>query len=167
MGNPVGLIAASKLLKANIPLEILSSLEHELYDELSSIQIYPEVADTLQKIKDSGYKVALCSNLALPYSVPVKILLPFEPDYSAWSFNCRALKPEREIYKILCKGVECLPEQILFVGDTVEADFDGPKKFGMQAIHLSRNQPSPVSNSISSLDQLLPLLVPSDLKNRL
>lgn len=105
MGNPVGLSAAAKLLKFNIPLDTLSSLEHELYDELSSIVLYPEVINTLIAIKEKGIKVSLCSNLALPYSVPVKLLLPFDPDFSAWSFNSRALKPDREIYKLLCAGI--------------------------------------------------------------
>jgi FMN phosphatase YigB (HAD superfamily) len=40
------------------------------------------------------------------------------------------------------------------VGDTVEADVEGPRAFGMQALLLNRKQRSSAENSLSSLSAL-------------
>ncbi len=50
-----------------LPVELLEAMNMDLALELKTIQIYPDVISTLQYLKKSGLKIALCSNLAMPY----------------------------------------------------------------------------------------------------
>ena len=50
-----------------------------------------------------------------------------------------AIKPEPAIYRAMCDPLGCQPSDILFVGDTEDADVDGPRAFGMRAVHLDRD----------------------------
>ena len=128
--------------------------------EVASIRLFPDAIDTLSALRESGYRIALCSNLAAPYGPPVSALLPFAPDFCAWSYTAGAVKPEPGIYQHLCEGLGCLPGEILMVGDTVDADHTGPRRFGIEGFHLARKGRSPVpeTESVASLADLIPLL---------
>ena len=45
-------------------------------------------------------------------------------------------------------------EECLFIGDTLLADYEGPRQFGMSAYHLVRGTPS-TGHSINSLADVL------------
>ncbi|PJI52359.1 hypothetical protein CTI14_43590, partial [Methylobacterium radiotolerans] len=102
--------------------DALNALEAELREEIESITLFPDAAPTLLALKARGIKVALCSNLAAPYGPPVLDLLPFQPDFCAWSYEAGAVKPQPEIYQYLCDGIACQPEEVLMIGDTIEAE---------------------------------------------
>lgn len=132
----------------------ISLLENELLSELSTIKLYPEVLSTLHRLKEAGYKIGLCSNLATPYAKPVKELLPFELDAYAWSFEVGGIKPEKIIYQKLCESLHCMPNEVLMIGDTLEADYLGSRSFGMHAFHLNRSFENLTAESINKLDEL-------------
>jgi FMN phosphatase YigB (HAD superfamily) len=44
------------------------------------------------------------------------------------------------------------------VGDTMEADCDGPIKFGMHGFYLARNGERLVQQSLTKIDEILPIL---------
>lgn len=138
-----------------ITLAELSALEMDLYAELPSIRLYPEARDVLLALKSRGVRIALCSNLAAPYAVPIKTLLPFELDAYAWSFEVGAVKPSPRIYQHVCSALQLLPEEILMVGDTHDADCIGPRAFGMNALPLARNGVSQERLFVRSLDGVL------------
>lgn len=158
MSSNVGLVGAVQLLGGELPAASIAELERDLYTELSTITLYPEVVPTLTKLRNAGYKLGLCSNLAAPYAVPIKLLLPFELDAYAWSFEVGAVKPELAIYEKICISLECEPKEVLMVGDTLEADYHGPRQAGLQALYLSRKVDSPITASVKTLDELLPML---------
>jgi FMN phosphatase YigB (HAD superfamily) len=158
MTSNVGLVGVTELFQCHISGSLLSALEQDLFSELMSVSLYPDVELTLNTLRDRGYKIAVCSNLAAPYALPVKTLLPFEFDAYVWSFEAAAVKPEAAIYDKTCTSLACLPEEIIMVGDTLLADYRGPRQFGMQSLHLARNGKSPVTDALVSLDELLPML---------
>ncbi|MNV81455.1 (S)-2-haloacid dehalogenase 4A [compost metagenome] len=119
--------------------ENLLALETELREEIQSITLFADATSTLIALKDRGIKIALCSNLAAPYGPPVLNLLPVRPDFCAWSYEACAVKPQPEIYQYLCDGIACRPDEILMIGDTVDADMIGPRKFGIHGYHLNRH----------------------------
>lgn len=163
MSTNVGLAGAAELFGVDLPATEIASLELELYAELSTIGFYPEATNTLIKLRNSGFKIGLCSNLAAPYAVPIKLLLPFELDAYAWSFESGAVKPEPAIYKKICDSLGCKPNETLMVGDTLEADYNGPRRFGMQAYLLDRHDKNQVENRVTVLSDLLPLLSAAEL----
>lgn len=154
MSNNVGLAGAAHLFGIELTATQIAVLELELYAELPTIRLYPEAARCLHTLRDAGYKIGLCSNLSAPYAVPVKLLLPFELDAYAWSFETGAVKPQRAIFDALCSGLQCASDEVLMVGDTVDADYFGPRAAGMRSIYLARQRESPVEEWICNLDEL-------------
>lgn len=51
------------------------------------------------------------------------------------------------------------------VGDTLDADYVGPRALGMRSIYLARNGNSPVAESIHTLDELT-LWLPQSVDNQ-
>jgi FMN phosphatase YigB (HAD superfamily) len=79
-------------------------------------------------------------------------------DVYTWSFEARSLKPDPAIYDTVCRRLQCLPQQVLMIGDTQKADVDGPRAFGMQAIRIDRRTADDNAEKISSLNGLFKLL---------
>ena len=155
MSINVGLAGAAQLFGIVVPPAQIAALELELYAELPTIRLYPEVARCLHILRDAGYKSGFCSNLSAPYAIPVKLLLPFPLDAYAWSFEAGAVKPQHASFEALCDGLQCAPEEVLMVGDTVDADYLGPRAFGMRSVYLARHGESQVEDWISALDELI------------
>ncbi|WP_332610033.1 HAD family hydrolase [Achromobacter sp. ESBL13] len=156
MSNVLDLRQAASLFGGMVSEEDLCGLEAELHEEIQSISLFDDAIPTLTALKDRGIKVALCSNLAAPYGPPVLKLLPVQPDFCAWSYEASAVKPQPQIYQYLCEGIGCRPDEVLMIGDTVDADMIGPRKFGMQGYHLNRQAATPASSdSLRSLSDVL------------
>lgn len=158
MSTPCGLAEVVRLLDAELPVSKLAPLEMELLAELASVTLYPDTVETLTALKSAGLKMGLCSNLAAPYAIPVLKLLPFALDAYAWSFEIGALKPNAVIYREVCHRLACAPHEVMFIGDTLEADYLGPRAIGMQSLHLARQGTARTEDTISTLVQLLDIL---------
>ena len=158
MSNNVGLARAIHMFDWELPTASIAALELDLYAELPTIKLYPEVLVTLDSLRAGGLKIGLCSNLAATYAVPVKTLLPFELDAYAWSFEVGAVKPETSIYRHICDALQCQPHEVVMIGDTFEADYTGPNSYGMHGFYLARGGEKSVKRSLSRIDEILPLL---------
>lgn len=134
---------------------VIEQAERSLKTELESIELFDDVEPTMQALKSKGLKLALCSNLALPYAEPVRRLLPVELDVYGWSFEIGAVKPYPEIYRWMCEALAIAPSEALFVGDNGEADYAGPTEFGMQARFLDRAAKEAGPHVIYSLREIL------------
>ncbi len=155
MTSHVELTDVAQLLRAEIPPSLLKSLEIDLCAELDSIRTFPEVESSLLALRRAGFKIALCSNLAAPYAAPVKRLLPFHFDVYAWSFEVGAIKPDPAIYAHICRSLNYPASEVLMVGDTIDADYEGPRRAGLQSLHLARSGDSPFKDSVTSIDQVI------------
>lgn len=159
MSNAIDLRQTASLFGGMISEEDLNALETELREEIQSIALFDDAAPTLRALKARGIKVALCSNLAAPYGPPVLDLLPIQPDFCAWSYEARAVKPQPEIYQYLCDGIACRPDEVLMIGDTIEADMVGPRRFGIHGYHLDRQAATAkAAESVRSLNDVLTLM---------
>lgn len=139
------------------PADMLAQLHREIQEELNSLTLFDDAIPTLSALAGQEIPLAICSNLAKPYGVVIERLLPQFNFIECLSYSVGAVKPDKEIYNSIVSGSGVSPTQILFVGDTWIADYDGPTKYGFQARHLIRGQ-LPESNSISSLTEILRLL---------
>lgn len=157
MSANVGLAGVPGLLGVELPCSDIAAIERELYAELPTIRSREGAFTTLQALRNHGYRLGICSNLAAPYAVPIKLLLP-KFDAYAWSFEVGAVKPDPRIYDHICMALGCLPEEVLMIGDTIEADYEGPERFGMHAWHLSWNGTSNVERVIGALEEVIILL---------
>lgn len=113
-------------------------------------------------LRERGLKLALCSNLADPYAAPILAQLGLPLDCYAWSFQVGAIKPDPRIYAYVLRQLGCTAEEVLFVGDSVEADLAGPASIGMR-VQLIQRQPfrhklsAPVIMNLASLAAVLAL----------
>ena len=157
MSKSVTLSETSALLGMPLSSAELSGLEEDLAAELSSVRLFDDALPALEALQASGVRVGLCSNLALPYAAPVVRLLPSLDAY-VWSFTVGAVKPDPLIYASLCSALDAPPGGVLMVGDTLAADYEGPREFGMQSCHLVREGTSSATFQISGLTELTGLL---------
>lgn len=139
-----------KLLGINIPDQLLQELEQDLNDELQSIVLYEDTLSTLKELKELGFRLALCSNLAMPYGKVVSSLLPNIDTY-AWSYEVGAIKPESQIYQYLIDQLECRAKDVLFIGDTPLADYSGPNEFGMSARLIDRKNGQKLADVLNDI----------------
>jgi hypothetical protein len=91
------------------------------------------IAAIWQSLRDSGLRIGVCSNLALPYGPPLLSALPDTPDAVILSYEVGFMKPDPAIFHLVCDRLGLSPAEILFVGDTPSADIEGPRATGMPA----------------------------------
>ena len=140
----------AKRFGKDIPTPLLQELNEDLSDDLQAMTLYEDTVPTLEKLRQSGFRVALCSNLAKPYGEAVFSLLPNLEAY-AWSYEVGNIKPEPEIYQYLIDQLNCQPKDVLFIGDTLLADVTGPQVFGMSARLIDRKKGQKISDILSDL----------------
>jgi FMN phosphatase YigB (HAD superfamily) len=127
----------SEELSIPIAEEWLNTLEADLEAELASVRLRPGMEAAWQAVDSVGLKIAVCSNLAAPYEGPLVKHLPGEPDALILSFRAKLMKPQPEIYGLVCGELGLLPSELLFVGDTLNADVNGPSAIGAFAMPIS------------------------------
>lgn len=156
MCEDLGLAAAAQRFEVEVTLSQLAELEHDLLCELGSIKLYSDSLPAIRILQNAGISVAVCSNLAAPYALPVMLLLPHLDAYS-WSFRVGAVKPERAIYEQVSLQLNCPLSNMVMIGDTLEADCLGPRRFGMRGFHLNRSGRADVDTfaDLTSFSQFL------------
>lgn len=141
----------ARQFRANVPSKKLASWEADLVDELKSIALFEDVPEAISCVRAAGLGVGLCSNLAAPYGMVVRTLLP-DFDFYTMSYEVGVVKPDPRIYSVVLQAAQCSAADVLFIGDTVIADVEGPTLHGMQARLLDRRHltlPSLVRSSLS------------------
>lgn len=164
MTHDVGLVGALNLFQpVHAPLYKMMLWERDLHQELASIRLFDEVREVMQELEVRELFTGICSNLAAPYAVPIKLLLPNAFQSYSWSFEVRAAKPNPIMYQHVIEQLQFAssrnpikPEEILFVGDTLEADVIGPRKAGMHSVLIDRSETK--NDAIHSLLQIFPII---------
>ncbi len=149
MSQPRGLASTAALFGMSPPIELLAAWEADLQVELRTVRVFPDAVPTIAQLRQAGYRVGLCSNLAAPYGEPVKALPALE--VYAMSYDAGAVKPEPAIYQYLLDQLGCSPADVLFVGDTPSADLDGPLAFGMAARLIDRKAGQALDDVLADL----------------
>lgn len=142
-------------LDISVPSLLIDQIKTNIQEELSSLSLYADVKPTLTTLSDRRIPFAMCSNLAFPYGEAVDRLLGDLQFIRCMSYEVGFIKPEAGIYQFLINKTNVKPENCLFIGDTLLADYDGPRQFGMNALHLVRDKPVENHFTISSLTEIL------------
>ncbi|MES0875356.1 HAD family hydrolase [Sinimarinibacterium thermocellulolyticum] len=149
----VGLAGFAAAVGVDILGEAFAKIELDLYTELSTVQLFDDALPAIAALRQAGLKVGVCSNLAAPYAIPVRLLLPDLDSYS-WSFEVGAVKPDPRIYEHALSTLGVDAGRTLFVGDTPEADVRGPERIGMRACLLDRQGEHGGSPALCTLGDL-------------
>lgn len=134
--TPTSLGELARRLAISVDEDKLAQLEADLDAECRSTRLRPGMEAIWETLERLGLKVAVCSNLAMPYGNALVGCLPKAPDALVLSFEVGLMKPQAEIYRLVCRQLGLEPGQILFVGDNLEADVHGPRAAGLFAMHV-------------------------------
>lgn len=151
MSNPVDFAKLAKIFGAELPEQLLKEINSDLQLELSTIELYEDTVPTLQTLKERGYKIALCSNLAMPYGEQLRKLLPDILDAVIFSYEVGAIKPEHQIYDEIQAHCGCEFSEMLFIGDNPILDVETPLSLGMSARLIERHKNQKLLDIIGDL----------------
>ncbi|MDE2000174.1 MAG: HAD-IA family hydrolase [Burkholderiales bacterium] len=101
--------------------------------EVASVRLRPGIRRMLGELP---VPYAVCSNLSVDYVTALRRFPEIRPVFEVLSCDVGHLKPDAEIYDIVISRAGLRPDQILFVGDTEDADIAGPRRAGMVAMHV-------------------------------
>jgi HAD superfamily hydrolase (TIGR01509 family) len=109
---------------------------------LAQIQIIREVASTrirpgvLEMLLALPVPYAICSNLSFEYVPALSAFPDIKPEFRILSCHAGCMKPDPEIYALVIRSAGVPAGRILFTGDTLAADIEGPLLAGMRAMHI-------------------------------
>jgi putative hydrolase of the HAD superfamily len=105
-----------------------------------TLQAYDEVAGVLAELRRRGLILAICSNWDWDIDKAVASAgLQGATDVVVTSAQAGARKPNPRIFRQTLERCYVAPPEVLFVGDTVYADVEGPLAYGMAAVHVWRD----------------------------
>ena len=109
------------------------------YEPLSKCAtVEPDIKDTLAKLKAMNLKLAIVSNTFINGSALERHMAQFGIldffDVRLYSYQFRFRKPSRRIFHAASEKIGLPPQNIMFVGDRINADIRPALKVGMTAV---------------------------------
>ena len=92
----------------------------------------------IQELKERGYGIYILSNWSKPaYDACKETALSFLPlvDGVVFSYKELVIKPDKEIYDIICSRYDINPAEAVFLDDT-EKNIIAAREFGLHGIHF-------------------------------
>ncbi|HSS92540.1 MAG TPA: HAD family hydrolase [Candidatus Dormibacteraeota bacterium] len=154
----------------NAGLPLPDGLLYEIVDAEQScwdgiVQVDPDVAALMAWLHSRGIKRGICSNAPFPPELMRRQIasngIAALMDGVVFSSMVGRRKPAPEIYRAALDAIAIPPERVLFVGNRVVEDYEGPEGMGMRAvICTAHNTESPAAGipSIARLSDLRGLL---------
>lgn len=130
----------------------------ELWWECSHVQVFSDVEPTLSQLKARGLKLGLVSNGFKKDLAHILGELGLEKwfDVVVCIESCNCAKPHKEIFLYALDKLGVEPHEAVFVGDSVEQDYEGAFNVGIRPFLLDREgKHSSHFNKIGSLTELL------------
>lgn len=88
----------------------------------NTIELFPYSVAWIKELKQRGYRVYILSNYAEVTYEQTKEKMEFLPyvDGAVFSFQCKWIKPEKEIYQELCNKYFLNPRESVFLDDRLD-----------------------------------------------
>ena len=140
--------------------ELVREMEQR-FDRGDYAELFPDAIQTLQEVREKGYRVGIISNGTKGMMDCLRHLgLDQYVEFILVSALVGWEKPSPEIFRMACERVNVNPSEALYVGDDYYTDYCGARDYGMQTLLLNRNnKPSPESClSISTLYDVISFL---------
>ncbi|MGN0251799.1 MAG: HAD family hydrolase [Oliverpabstia sp.] len=100
-----------------------------------TISLMPYAVDWVKGLKERGYHLYVLSNYAEYTYEKTSHKMEFLPymDGVVFSYRCKLIKPEKEIYEYICETYGLKPEESVFVDDR-EDNVEAARNMGMHGI---------------------------------
>lgn len=110
-----------------------------IYPDMTPMLVQFEYAvPWIKELKERGYRIYILSNWSHPaYEACKDNALNFLPlaDGVVFSYKEFVVKPDREIYEIICSRYDINPEEAVFLDDS-EPNIDAARAYGLHGIHF-------------------------------
>lgn len=127
--------------------------------DYSDVALYPDATETLDNLKQRGVKIGIITNALQTDLAKIMLKTKLNPDYFdvvvTVNTICR-MKPEKEIFDHALRVLNVAPNEALFVGDTVEYDYEGARKAGLRALLIDREDK--INGNIAKIRDLREIL---------
>ncbi len=121
----------------------LAKIVQSKWDHFVDATLYPEVRDVLSELKTRGLKIGLISNA---YEEEINACMK-KAGLGTAAFDIVVgvdaignMKPHPDIFKYALHKLNVRPEEAIFVGDSVEADYKGAENAGLHALLIDRKE---------------------------
>ena len=132
-----------------------------LWWDCSNVQVYPDVESTLSQLRDKGLQIGLVSNGFKQDLDHILGVLRLEKwfDVVVCIDSCNCAKPNKQIFLYALDKLGVKADEAVFVGDSVEQDYEGAFGVGIRPFLIDREEKHPNNfNKISNLTELLTIL---------
>ena len=146
----------------DLPAELLYrilDLEQQCWD--SAVTVAPGALEVLDRVRAAGLRTGICSNAPFPPEMMLRQTrangIAARMDAIVFSSAVGRRKPAPEPYRAALGELGLPAAAVLFVGDKVREDYEGPVSVGMRAVvctALARSDPPPGIPRIGSLAEL-------------
>lgn len=132
--------ARRSLLVFECAQEVADQLAPQIHSYMQSgIQIEdwvpPDVSETLQELKEAGFRLGVLSNRSTPFDEQLEYLgLNEYFKFALAAGEVESWKPDPKIFQHALNRLETSPEQTLYVGDNYYADILGAQQAGLQPV---------------------------------
>lgn len=136
----------------------LNAKEKEILGKYAEeVSLYPDVLPTLEKLS-KRYQLVIASCMGGDF-IEVKLQKRGMGKYFTHIFSAISLgliKKEEKFYFDLCSRLAINPEELVHIGDHYEFDYLVPRRVGIEAYYLDRNEDSQKASSgvVKSLGEL-------------
>ncbi len=133
----------------------------------TQLQLRSDTLPTLGTLAEHGITAAIVSNIDDDYIEPLLARWDLERRLAFWisSERARSCKPHANIFQQALAQVKCVPEQVLFVGDSHTNDVLGARRLGMQTALLTADLSPPwlpgADFYIAELGDIVDIISPS------
>jgi putative hydrolase of the HAD superfamily len=129
-------------LGINNNAEFLAAKIDELWWDYADLQFYTDAKETLTQLKSKQIKLGIVTNaVKKDYDqILQKLGAELYFDVVVGIDSCNKAKPNKEIFLYALKRLQLRPAEALFVGDSVERDYEGAKRTGMKPLLIDRRR---------------------------
>jgi len=153
--------ALIKKLGVKESIVFLASQIDKLWWRFSYVEVFGDVEPTFSELKNRGLKIGLVSN---GFQKDLDHVLG-ELDLKKWFDSvvcidsCNCAKPNKKIFLHALDDLHINPNETVFVGNSIEQDYDGALAVGIRPFLIDRDKKhSNPYNKIKSLTDLLTIL---------
>ena len=149
-------------------LGVVSAKARKLAEEINlewfrfaQFYVFPDVRETLQKLRERQLKLGVITG---GFEEDIEEILP-KVDLQRFFEVCIGVntvgkrKPSNEVFEYALKQLSLKPDEAVFVGDDLQADYYGAEKAGMISVLIKREgSPVPDVRCMQSLDGIFQVL---------
>lgn len=129
--------------------------------DYADVALYSDAKETLARLKQRGIKIGIITNGLQTDFDKIMAKAKLDPalfDVAVTVSTINRMKPEREIFQYALDVLKVAANETLFIGDTVEYDYEGAKNAGLKALLIDRQDKiNGDVEKIRDLREILPL----------